>query len=191
MKLGAQHSNSHNVEEILLHNKNIQQTIRLCLGGAFELTDGDLTHRLKALHEKCSRLFERFLPAAEQPAESELNESINIISSLRHQRPLVTRYVARVTIHETLGLPISSKDLQDISNPVCRGLRRAYAQDYQKPNVVLNHSSGTHNSPFLISLSLLSIFEVSIIGLTSHHIDKPRNALLLSLGILSRLQITR
>jgi hypothetical protein len=76
MKLGAQHGNSHTVEKVLLYNKNIQQTIRLYLGGAFELTDKDLTQRLNSLYKTCPRLFERFLPTAEQTLESKSGELV-------------------------------------------------------------------------------------------------------------------
>jgi hypothetical protein len=114
MKLSAQYGNSHSVEKVLLHNKNIKQTIRLCLGGAFDLTNKHITQQLKTLHENCPRLFEKFLPAAEQPTSEDSEYSNDILSTLNHHQPRATRYVARNMIRETLSLPVTPKDLEDI-----------------------------------------------------------------------------
>ncbi|KAI9748387.1 MAG: hypothetical protein M4579_007241 [Chaenotheca gracillima] len=128
------HTNFRDVEKVLLHRENIQQTLRLCLNGSFANSDERATKTIQRLYRLCPTLLDSVLPISERYMDVD-QSCLDLQSDVDHIRPVATSCLARRFVADTLGLPLSAKKME-LTDPFLKKLRLAYAKDYDLPHVV-------------------------------------------------------
>jgi hypothetical protein len=138
MKERARYGNGRAVEKLLLHLENIDQTIRLAVAGAFSTPENhQITARLQELEQTCPVLISAFLPRSGQISSDDGEDpTMMILPDPYYKQVCVSKCISRAMVRGVLGLPIFSTDVCAADNLIGSALRKAYARDFQKPNLV-------------------------------------------------------
>lgn len=139
-------SNHKDVELFLLRAENIDQTLRLLLGGSYDNSYPDIAAKVKRLYQHCPRLFYNVLPKLEQLllTEEEPHEFINgtepLAEDADHTKVLL-HHRLKNSERDALQLP---KTAAHSHMPILfrTSLEACYKRDYNIRDVWLTGTAG-------------------------------------------------